>query len=234
MKLYSCTNNECKSNLPGTISENQVCLQIISWSAIDDEGDLISNKEVEIRDKQLVCGRCGSDIERVACDTILDFEILGVEDGVVFGSYRNKVLEFLVLEIFEDEHRERKLVELGLDIRNITFQGNNIDLGLTFTLNTQTGYVNFNFKPHWPKIEKEFIRNSFIDYYNKSIEAKITDVEVVGRYRRFEINIHNKIDDVVLTLYIENEKVVDSEGLRDPNPDEIKKAIHLARNYMGG
>ena len=184
MKLFSCTNKECKSYVPHDAFTNRVIQRITSDHPMTKEGMVNPDADTEIHNIEYVCGRCRSRVKEVPLRKVMKVDIEKVTNSKVYGKFYNKL-------------RKRPF---------------------DFMINKKNGQLKIKgLNP--VEVEVDFIMEQYQQIYKKSISVEIMDV-VDGVY---EVEVRNPHSKEILTLYIEDEKLVESYG--EPNEIELDRAI---------
>ena len=114
MKLFSCTNSQCKSNVPFDAATNRVVQRITSDHPMNKEGVVDIESEAKVVNIEYVCGRCGSKVKEVPLKRVMRIKIEKVQKDFVFGIFQNKLRNGTYE--FEIDKNNKKLNVKGIDL----------------------------------------------------------------------------------------------------------------------
>lgn len=91
MKLFSCTNKQCKSNIPNDAQTNKIAERIISEHALNEHGDVNEKIEPDVITVEYICKRCDSKAIEVPHSMVMKARINKITNKNIYGEYKNRL-----------------------------------------------------------------------------------------------------------------------------------------------
>jgi hypothetical protein len=91
MKLFSCTNEDCKSHVPYDAKTNRIIARLTSDHPMLEDGTINPDSEAEVVKLRYICGRCGSPVKEVPLSKVMKVEIKKVDKRFAYGKFYNKL-----------------------------------------------------------------------------------------------------------------------------------------------
>lgn len=175
MKLFSCTNKQCKSNTPFDAESNRIAERIVADHKLNAEGEIDESKEPKVVKIEYVCKRCGAKAIEVPLKKVMKAKVTEVGEEYIFGKFQNKLR--------------------GKEVFNFRIKCSNGEVGFE---NLQSKKPERDFVREYYKLfYKQNIETEVIDAVTDKAGDKTYEVELYNKDEDIRLNVYIKDNEMV-------------------------------------